>query len=53
MKKLILTFLTVLTLISLSCRKIEIVEPAQPVLVKVEATHTTGLVVSSEIVFIK
>ena len=53
MKKYILAFLTVLTLVSLSCRKIEIIEEAKPILVKVEAIHTTGQVVSSEIVFIK
>ena len=51
MKKLI--WLALISLVSLSCRKTEIIEEAKPVLVKVEATHTTGLVISSEIVYIK
>jgi len=53
MKKYILAFLTVLTLLSLSCKKIETIDESKPVLIKVEAIHTTGQVVSSEIVFIK
>lgn len=53
MKKYILAFLTALSFVSLSCRKTENIESTKPILVKVEAIHTTGQIVSSEIVFIK
>ena len=51
MKKLI--WMAAISLVSSSCRKIETIDESKPVLVKVEATHTTGQVISSEIVFIK
>jgi hypothetical protein len=51
MKKLI--WLAVISLVISSCTKKEIVEETNPVLVKVEATHTTGQVVTSETVFVK
>ena len=51
MKKLI--WLALISLISSSCRKTETIESTQPILVKVEAIHTTGQIISSEVVFIK
>jgi len=51
MKKLI--WLAAISLVSSSCKKIETIDESKPVLVKVEAVHTTGQVVSSEVVFIR
>ena len=51
MKKLI--WLAIISLVFSSCKKIETIDESKPVLVKVEAIHTTGQVVSSEVVFIR
>lgn len=51
MKKIILFALICLTFAS--CKKIETIEPNKPVLVKVEALHTTGQIITSEVVFVK
>jgi hypothetical protein len=51
MKKLI--WLAAISLVSSSCNKTEIIEKSKPVMIKVEATHTTGQVISSEIVLVR
>jgi hypothetical protein len=51
MKKLI--YIAIVCLVFSSCKKIETIDESKPILVKVEAIHTTGQVVTSEIVFVK
>lgn len=51
MKKII--YIVLICLIFASCKKTEIVESTKPVLIKVEAMHTTGQIITSEVVFVK
>lgn len=51
MKKFI--WLAFISFVFSSCRKTVSIEETKPILVKVEAIHTTGQIVSSEVVFIK
>lgn len=51
MKKLI--WIVIICLVFSSCRKIETIEESKTVLVKVEAIHTTGQIVTSDIVLVK